>query len=159
MTDFAFEAVRHHLYVNDDGIVRDSQVEHLFDEFFHGNEHDGVTINNLRIYTKVLMDGSVTPPDDDVLTDFGKAVEWVLEFGMITLWDFTPEDVEDEDEKQLVNEHGLKYGAKIGPFDNGTYVLAKTKHLAVLLAVIQMFREFVEGVNAADVPQGSKLVH
>lgn len=132
-----------HLYVDDDGVIRDSHIENLYDDLFDGSKLDGITYQNMCIYTKMIFP-DIEEPTKEILTNSEVAMAWVLQFGFITLW-----YVDEEDREELGVENSIEYvfGAKLGGFEQGSSVCGKTAHLASLLAVVQVFRELCDRIN------------
>lgn len=72
-----------HLYVDDDGNIRDSHIEDLFEDLFYGKPLDELFRNNFRQYVGLLTEAAVP---ETVFDNVTKMRQWVtLNFGTLEL--------------------------------------------------------------------------
>lgn len=129
-------------FVDDDGTVRGSQIEYLYDDFYSGVLHEH-TEDNFKILCGTLLGDNLKPPAN-VCTDYDAAMKWATAIGAVTTFELTEEQFEQEPDNKKYN---ARLGCKIGPLDLGSYVSASTPHFALLLAVVQVMRELFSAMN------------
>lgn len=135
----------------DDGRNYDDHLEHLFHVLIANDfsERD-VIIHNLKLYSHTFC--SVPPPlDETVLDDTEETIKWAGSISGIQIWRLTDHQKE---------AHSIRSDHEFGAYMIGGSqpVTAHTPRAAILLAVVQRFRE-VASVELNPVRSVSEKIH
>jgi hypothetical protein len=86
-----FPGLEQFLYVDTDGNVRDSNIEHMFEDCFYGKELDDTFRTNFRQYLRVFTDADETLPADETFANVSKLLRWSKPiFGGLTIYKADP---------------------------------------------------------------------
>lgn len=131
------------LYVQD-GAIKDSHLEHLFDDILSA-KYDDITRKNIVTYLMVVFPEFSIFISEDIIDDYNKAMRLAVKLGYVTIWELDEEDIKELD--KALQKENPKYGAKIGSLEMGAPVVARTEHDVLLLAMVQYMRELLHHLN------------
>lgn len=140
-----------------DGRNYDEHLEYLFKSFEDDDlsERD-IILNNLQIYADTLCP-EPTPIPEGLLDDTVIALTWVMKISSISLWELDASDIQNAGERGHPDHH---YGAFLITGERSHKYSPVTAHNiknAVLLAVVQRFREEVDPTLNPTRPRGTAV--
>jgi hypothetical protein len=133
------DATNWKLYVDPEGVTRDSQLEHLFDDCFFGHELDKIFANNFRFYYFILTD-TKDEIADNVFTDVAAARAFVCsKFGVLHVREIKDDDDFRDDGDYAHCKWWAQLASPFGPRP-AEPVVAPTELHAILLSAVNLYR-------------------
>lgn len=133
-----------HLYLDGDGIIRDSHIENLFDDLFRGEPLDEIFRGNFAQYYGFIT-GDKSPIPDGVFGNVIQMQAWVTpRFGGLTITDADPEALADPDLSHCTSRAVFSDSSR---FPGLLPAYAPSRLNAGLLAVVCVYRDLAQKFN------------
>jgi hypothetical protein len=137
------QLARDHLYVDDDGIIRDAHIEYMFRDIYEDTEQQevqdeaNITLHNFQTYARMIFPDA-GPVPDDVLTNDLSAIDWCSKVGVLSISVIREHLTPDPDIKRL----GLTHIVRLSRGQEATKpTMGRGLGRACLLSVLQAMRE------------------